>query len=512
MAKNILIFSDGTGQDGGMRPEQVLSNVYKLYRACRTGPTSPINPAEQISFYDPGLGTDTTATGMTRVRQCYQKLHSSVTGRGITINIADCYEFIINHYQPGDRIFLFGFSRGAYTVRSVANLLMLCGVPTHIDGAPLPRFRRAIRDIADEAVFKVLEHGAGHPREEFEAERFELARRFRERYGSHFAGVDEDRHRSNVAAYFIGVFDTVAALGVKGALWWVYQSLLLLIGAVGGIGVALIATIISRLTSGAWLSPSWFALAAIASMAWTLYSQRKSIRKVITDYPEKGQRRTHYAEWKGEHFDRILSRHVTYARSANAIDELREDFARCPWGKSTDDVPFEIEGRIRLRQYWFPGNHSDVGGSYPEAESRLSDLSLAWMIEEALSLPVPLKIAPVFVNGEKMPGSGDVGEPLQLFPSVAGVQHCEVAATKDFIARLTPPQLQWATAWLGYNVKPRSIDPKAVLHPSVYERLGLIEVPQCTTFGAYRPVQLQQHTKCQSFYSQADADPNEATR
>jgi hypothetical protein len=54
--------------------------------------------------------------------------------------------------------------------------------------------------------------------------------------------------------------------------------------------------------------------------------------------------------------------------------------------------------------------------------------------------------------------------------------------------------------------------PEAVLHPSVYERLGLVEVPQCTGFGAYRPAQLHQHTKCQSFYPQAEADPCEATR
>jgi uncharacterized protein (DUF2235 family) len=57
MGKNILIFSDGTGQAGGLRPDQRLSNVYKLYRATRTGPDSKINPAQQISFYDPGLGS-----------------------------------------------------------------------------------------------------------------------------------------------------------------------------------------------------------------------------------------------------------------------------------------------------------------------------------------------------------------------------------------------------------------------------------------------------------------------
>ena len=58
MAKNILIFSDGTGQAGGLRPDQNLSNIYKLYRASRTGPDSPIDPREQVAFYDAGLGTE----------------------------------------------------------------------------------------------------------------------------------------------------------------------------------------------------------------------------------------------------------------------------------------------------------------------------------------------------------------------------------------------------------------------------------------------------------------------
>ena len=57
MPKTILIFSDGTGQAGGLKPDQHLSNVYKLFRATRVGPDSPVDPAAQIAFYDAGLGT-----------------------------------------------------------------------------------------------------------------------------------------------------------------------------------------------------------------------------------------------------------------------------------------------------------------------------------------------------------------------------------------------------------------------------------------------------------------------
>ena len=162
MAKNIVVFSDGTGHDGGARPEQRISNVYKMYRASRDHADTAINPSEQVVFYDAGLGTDVGATALTAPVRFVQKLLGSVMGAGIKRNISDCYEFVVNHYQAGDRIFLFGFSRGAYTVRSVANLLMLCGIPTKTPSGPLMRFRKVVRDIAWEAVDTVLEHGAGH--------------------------------------------------------------------------------------------------------------------------------------------------------------------------------------------------------------------------------------------------------------------------------------------------------------------------------------------------------------
>ena len=182
MAKNILIFSDGTGQAGGLRPDQRLSNIYKLYRATRTGPDSPIDPAEQVAFYDPGLGSAEIVQGnsISRAISWTRKEISSAFGAGLTRNVADCYKLILKVYQPGDRIFLFHFCRGAYTVRALGGVINLCGVPiVDANGSPLPRCGKALRGIVDEAVHKVYEHGAGHPRAKFEDQREELARRFR---------------------------------------------------------------------------------------------------------------------------------------------------------------------------------------------------------------------------------------------------------------------------------------------------------------------------------------------
>jgi uncharacterized protein (DUF2235 family) len=214
LAKCILIFSDGTGQIGGLRPDQSLSNVYKMYRAMRPGPDSPIRPAEQIAFYDPGLAAGEIG-GFTLRR--IRKVFSAAVGTGIDENIIDCYSAIIASYKPGDLICLFGFSRGAYTVRALANVMNLCGVPTTDGtGSPVPRYGPKLRKIATDAVRFVYNHGAGAKRDRYEDEREEKARRFREKYGSEGAGADGEP-QGNVQPFFIGVFDTVAALGSRSA-------------------------------------------------------------------------------------------------------------------------------------------------------------------------------------------------------------------------------------------------------------------------------------------------------
>lgn len=88
MAKTILIFSDGTGQIGGLRPDQRLSNIYKMYRAMRPGPDSPIRPDLQVAHYDPGLGAgETRGFTLSRLRNTL----SAGVGTGIDDNVMDCY-------------------------------------------------------------------------------------------------------------------------------------------------------------------------------------------------------------------------------------------------------------------------------------------------------------------------------------------------------------------------------------------------------------------------------------
>ena len=109
MPKRIVFCADGTWQ-----APLSNTNVYRLYKALTVS-------ADQVTFYDDGVGAD--ASGLNRVLQ-------GALGEGLNQKVLDGYTKIAHVYLPGDLIYLFGFSRGAYTVRSLGGMIANCGLPS----------------------------------------------------------------------------------------------------------------------------------------------------------------------------------------------------------------------------------------------------------------------------------------------------------------------------------------------------------------------------------------------
>ena len=188
------------------------------------------------------------------------------------------YQVLVDRYAEGDRIFLFGFSRGAFTIRVLAGLLFRCGLllPEHRD-----QYSKA---------FKLYEP-------HFEGLKPEALGRL---------CADIDKFKSSFCRpcneiFFLGIWDTVKSVGY---IW--PKSL--------------------------------------------PHTRRNPIVRTV--------------------------------RHALSIGECRSFFVPTSWGGLDDDTEPPTEGQD-VKEVWFAGNHSDVGGGYEEMESSLAKISLRWMIDEA---------------------------------------------------------------------------------------------------------------------------------
>ena len=478
--RNILVFSDGTGQAGGLQLDEFRTNVYKLYRATRCGPDCDIDPSKQLAIYDPGLGSKLAGENirLSFLRRFYNKL-SSATGLGLTGNIIDCYAALLKYWRPGDRIFLFGFSRGAYTVRCLGGVLGLCGLPTTENGKAISRDEATLRRIAAEAVKRVYSHGTGSGdagrsavgqayHEMLKAQREALGRQFRAKFSS------QGPLGPNVVPHFIGVWDTVAAVGLTPPAARI----------LAGLAVALfVLTSFMLAWSGApfghrefWIS--FGAILGLIGCAGLSFYYLLRLRWVTGLSGYKWYETLHLTSLKMTFFDRSLNPNVRYARHAIAIDENRAEFDRVPWRNEGDPADRELAEGAWFRQLWFAGNHSDIGGSYPENESRLSDIALDWMAREAVK-------AGLLIDRRY----------LNLFGHHSGVQHDEC---RNGI-RLWGYRFKW-------REKHRNPIAGATLHPSVISRFKETAVSIYGEDRLYRPAALMAHSDLQDFYRPGAGD------
>jgi uncharacterized protein (DUF2235 family) len=172
MSKNIVLCADGTwNTPHGVAVAVIDTNVRKLYLAL-------INGASQLKYYDSGVGTDGTPI---------DHLTGGAMGEGLFQKVQDCYAFLGNVYDPGDQIFLFGFSRGAFTTRSVGGMIAGFGVPSiNLDNRTVPSIFAAYREPDPDKKKKLKDQ-------------------LIDAYGL-----------QDVKVEMVGVWDTVGSLGIPG--------------------------------------------------------------------------------------------------------------------------------------------------------------------------------------------------------------------------------------------------------------------------------------------------------
>jgi hypothetical protein len=361
-AKNIVVCCDGTGNEYGTEN----SNVVKLYS------TLMVNE-EQVAYYHPGVGTMGSATARNRFQEGWDRLKGLAFGYGLLDNISDAYRYLMDTYADGDQIYLFGFSRGAYTVRALGGLLRMFGLLCRGNDGLIPYILRMYAQRTRSA--------AGMSRT------FEMAEGFKDTYSR------------DVLLHFVGVWDTVNSVG------WVWDPI--------------------RLP----------------------YTACNPIMK------------------NGRH--------------AVSIDERRCYYRDNLWGEPFTPENKEYRVPQDVKQVWFAGVHSDVGGSYPEGESGLSKVTLEWMLGEAAGKGLKLDMGRVdLVLGRTSPM-------WFVPPDPADGEHQSLQGPW-WITEVLPHRRYLKTkgkpGWVWHPGLRRHVPEGAVVHQSVIQRMQHVE--------GYRPANL----------------------
>ena len=292
--RNLIVLADGTGNSAS---KPFKTNVWRLYQAIS------LTDGSQLAAFGDGVGTSSIKV---------LRVLGLALGVGVKRNVLNLYKFLCRNYQDGDRIWAFGFSRGAFTVRVLAGLIHYQGLVTSESEAELNRNALAAYRAYRKQAFATMIPWVV------------IGRYLRDRLislwnlmtGSRsYDAVKKDtadRGRDHIKVHFLGVWDTVVAYGLP----------------------------VDELT--------------LAVDKWV---------------------------WPMKFRDDSLLPNVQYARHALSLDDERRTFHPIPWNEPKLKAAKEGNQPDRLKQVWFAGAHSDVGGGYPD--DGLSYVPLCWMLQEA---------------------------------------------------------------------------------------------------------------------------------
>lgn len=210
--KRLIVCCDGTWQSSVSGLKNIPSNVTRLARSIAgSGKDADGKVWQQIVFYDSGIGTGELSKG--------EKDRQGGFGIGFVGNVIEAYNFIVLNYQPGDQIFCFGFSRGAYTARAVAGLINDIGVISPKAMQDFPDLYALYQKHDDSftfrksTVYREWAHGV------LAAEQPPRAEGGYQEPAVYDKPPHGDAPESSRVVQVVGVFDTVGSLGIPDMTW-----------------------------------------------------------------------------------------------------------------------------------------------------------------------------------------------------------------------------------------------------------------------------------------------------
>lgn len=305
MAKKIVVFADGTGNAFSTQE----SNVWRIFQALDTA------REDQIAYYIQGVGTQSFKPFA---------IVDGATGFGVPSNVRKLYRFLCWNWEAGDEIYMFGFSRGAFTIRTLVGLM-------HHEGLIPPTFRDPAR--ADETDI-VLSHR-------------EMQRYARAAYRS---------YRAKTVRSTLGeTWPTVWAARWIRDLWLKLVDALLRRRPYDAIRE-------QTISQGRVDVPIAFVglFDTVEAFGVPIEELRLAIDKAV---------------WPISFRNGKMSRNVQRVRHALSLDDERMTFHPIRIDRSEED-----QTKDRVREVWFAGVHSDVGGGYPD--DSLAHAPLVWMLDE----------------------------------------------------------------------------------------------------------------------------------
>ncbi|MFF9653301.1 DUF2235 domain-containing protein [Streptomyces sp. NPDC014622] len=208
MPRRIVICLDGTGdQVGAGHP----TNVVRLFEMLEAD-----DPSRQLLYYDPGVGTMSSAAARGPVDRWLSRVCGLAFGTGLRTNLAEAYTWLMRNWEPGDLVYVFGFSRGAYTARALVGMLNKPGLMRagSENLVPYAVAKYAFNQDIDKSEREVARFSHAFCRRTDREPLWAAVKRNDPRQVSHYA----------LPVAYLGVWDTVKAAGILrlGNLQWPY--------------------------------------------------------------------------------------------------------------------------------------------------------------------------------------------------------------------------------------------------------------------------------------------------